>query len=62
MLSKELSITKERYRGYLDALQAAGLSPTPSLQVTCAHDEEKNIEAIRAMLTSEDRRMVCFRQ
>lgn len=55
MLSKELSITKERYRGYLDALKTAGLSPTPSLQVTCAHDEEKNIEAIRAMLTSADR-------
>lgn len=55
MLSKELSITKERYRGYLDALKAAGLSPTPSLQVTCAHEEENNIEAITKMLLSEDR-------
>ena len=34
MLSKELSITKERYRGYLDALKAAGLSPEPSLHIT----------------------------
>lgn len=55
MLSKELSITKERYRGYLDALKSAGLSPTASFQVTCAHEEENNIEAIRSMLLSEDR-------
>ncbi|MBC6369119.1 LacI family DNA-binding transcriptional regulator [Algoriphagus sp. AK58] len=55
MLSKELSITKDRYRGYLDALKQAGLSPEPQLNITCCQEEEQNVEAIRQMLMSPDR-------
>lgn len=55
MLSKELSITKDRHRGYLDALSHAGLSPEPGLNLTCCQGEEENIEAIRQMLQSPDR-------
>ncbi len=55
MLSKELSITKERQRGYLEALRQAGLSPEPQLNLTFSQDEEQNIESIRMMLTSDHR-------
>lgn len=55
MLSKELSITKERLRGYTDAIKAAGLDPDASFSLICAQDEEANIELIRVMLEGEDR-------
>lgn len=55
MLSKELSITKERHRGYLDALKQAGLSPEPQLDITCCQEEEENIESIRKLLTGPNR-------
>jgi len=55
MLSKELSITKERHRGYLDAMREAGLSPEPSLNIICSQGEEQNIEDIRQVLISENR-------
>ena len=55
MLSKELSITKERHRGYLDALKEVGLAPEPSLNIICCQEEEKNIEKIRQVLLSPNR-------
>lgn len=55
MLSKELSITKERLRGYTDAIKAAGLDPDAAFSLICAQDEEANIELIRVMLEGEDR-------
>lgn len=55
MLSKELSITKERLRGYTDAIKAAGLDPDAAFSLICAQDEEANIELIRVMLDGEDR-------
>ncbi|MDF2159266.1 LacI family DNA-binding transcriptional regulator [Algoriphagus sp. CAU 1675] len=55
MLSKELSITKERHRGYLDALLEAGLSPEPAFSLNCSMCEEQNIELIREMLWSNNR-------
>ena len=55
MLSKELSITKDRYRGYLDALKQAGLAPEPQLNITCCQDEEQNIEAIKQLLMGPNR-------
>jgi LacI family transcriptional regulator len=55
MLSKELSITKERLRGYKDAIKAAGLDPDSGNSLTCEQDEESNIELIREMLQGPDR-------
>lgn len=55
MLSKELSITKERLRGYTDAIKAAGLDPDAAFSLICAQDEEANIELIRVMLEGEYR-------
>jgi LacI family transcriptional regulator len=55
MLSKELSITKDRHQGYLDALRQSGLSPEPGLNLTCCQEEEKNVEAIYQMLNSPSR-------
>jgi LacI family transcriptional regulator len=55
MLSKELSITKERLRGYKDAIKAAGLDPDSATSLTCEQDEESNIELIREMLQAPDR-------
>jgi LacI family transcriptional regulator len=55
MLSKELSITKERLRGYEDAIKAAGLDSDFAVSLTCEQDEESNIELIREMLQAPDR-------
>lgn len=55
MLSKELSITKERHRGYVDALLEAGLSPEPAFALNCCHSLEENIALIRDMLWSKNR-------
>lgn len=55
MLSKELSITKDRYRGYLDALKQAGLTPEPQLNITFYQDEEENIESIKELLLGPNR-------
>lgn len=55
MLSKELSITKERLRGYKDAIKAAGMDPDAAISLTCEQDEESNIELIREMLQAPDR-------
>lgn len=55
MLGKELSITKERHRGYADALKEAGLEPDPSFNITCSQDEDTNIELIRDLLLSGNR-------
>ncbi|MHA7128740.1 LacI family DNA-binding transcriptional regulator [Algoriphagus namhaensis] len=55
MLSKELSITRERHRGYVDALLESGLSPEPAFSLNCCHSTEDNIELIRDMLWSENR-------
>jgi LacI family transcriptional regulator len=55
MLSKELSITKERLRGYEDAIKAAGLDSDSAVSLTCEQDEESNIELIREMLQGPDR-------
>ncbi|UZD23112.1 LacI family DNA-binding transcriptional regulator [Algoriphagus halophytocola] len=55
MLSKELSITKERYRGYLDAIKEVGWEPKPAFSLNCCYDEKNNVELIRELLSSEDR-------
>ena len=55
MLSKELSITKERYRGYKEALEQAGLEIDLSLNLTFSQNEEQNIEMIKELLVSNNR-------
>ena len=55
MLGKELSITKERHRGYFDAIKEAGLVPDPLFNITCSQNEEENIELIRDLLLSDNR-------
>lgn len=55
MLSKELSITKERYRGYLDALKSEGRDPQPAFSLSCSYDEELNVKLIGEMLESPNR-------
>ncbi|TDK41901.1 LacI family DNA-binding transcriptional regulator [Algoriphagus formosus] len=54
-LSKDLSITKERYRGYLDALKMANLTPEPTFSLYCKHSDEDNTELILKLLQSENR-------
>jgi LacI family transcriptional regulator len=55
MISKELSITKERYRGYCDAINEAGLVAEPTFSLNCCMSEEENIKLITDMLLSDDR-------
>ncbi len=55
MLSKELSITKERHRGYVDAIMEAGLTPEPAFSVSCCMHEERNVEMIRELISSPNR-------
>ena len=55
MLSKELSITKERYRGYSMAIKEAGLEEEPTFSLNCSHCDEENISQIKDMLWSENR-------
>ena len=55
MLSKELSISEERYRGYRDALDKAGINLDPSLNLTFSQNEEENIKSIKELLISENR-------
>ena len=55
MISKELSITKERYRGYRDAIKEAGLDAEPTFSLNCCMAEEENIKLITEMLWSENR-------
>lgn len=55
MLSKELSITQERLRGYTDAIKSAGMDPDAAFSLICAQDEQANIDLIYEMLQAEDR-------
>jgi LacI family transcriptional regulator len=55
MISKELSITKERYRGYCEAIKEAGLTAEPTFSLNCCMSEEENIKLITDMLWSDNR-------
>lgn len=55
MLSKDLSITKERQRGYLDALKDEGMEMEPAFDFYCSHVEETNVKLIREILTSPNK-------
>lgn len=55
MLSKEISIGKERLRGYQDALKKRGLTFEENWIVQCSQSEEANIKLIAKILYGLDR-------
>lgn len=55
LLSKEISIGRERLRGYLDAMKASSLSFDESWVIQCAQKEEENIRLISGFLYGMDR-------
>ena len=55
MLSIDLSITKERQRGYLEALKSEGLEMNPAYDFYCTHSEETNVKLIQDMLMLPNR-------
>lgn len=54
MLSKDLSISKERQRGYNDAIIDEGWEIDPGLTLYCSHDEENNVKLVEELLLSRD--------
>ncbi|MFD2036092.1 LacI family DNA-binding transcriptional regulator [Belliella marina] len=55
VLSKEISIGKERMRGYLDALKAHNIPFENSWIVVCGHSEAKNIDLLENLFYKLDR-------
>ena len=55
MLSKEISIGKERLRGYQEALKKHGLPFEEKWIVQCSQSEEENIKLIAQLLYGLDR-------
>lgn len=55
LLSKEISIGKERLRGYLDAISEGGLAFEESWVVQCSQDESQNLAKIKDFLYGMDR-------
>ncbi|PZX54181.1 LacI family DNA-binding transcriptional regulator [Algoriphagus chordae] len=54
-LGKDLSISKERQRGYNDAIKSEGWELDPSMTLYCSHEEERNVELIEELLLSSNR-------
>lgn len=54
-LCKDLSISRERQRGFNDAIVTEGMELDPSMTLYCSHDEESNIEKIVELLNSPNR-------
>ena len=50
LLSKEITIGKERLRGYLDAVKAFGLPFEENWVIQCTQEEKKNIELFKSFL------------
>lgn len=55
LLSKEISIGKERLRGYLDAIKQHGLPFEENWIIQCSQSEDKNIKLIAGFLYGLDR-------
>jgi LacI family transcriptional regulator len=55
LLSREISIGKERLRGYIDAVKAAGLPFDESWIVQCTHEEATNEEILIQLLNGPSR-------
>lgn len=54
MLSEDISITKERHRGFLAALREAGIEHNPEFSLVCCQNEETNIEILKDLLTCQN--------
>ncbi|WP_194778268.1 LacI family DNA-binding transcriptional regulator [Pararhodonellum marinum] len=54
-LSKDLSISKERLRGFKVALKDYGMEFSPNQVIVCMQEEDENIKLIGDLLGSEDR-------
>ncbi|SFU13080.1 transcriptional regulator, LacI family [Algoriphagus locisalis] len=54
-LGKDLSISKERQRGFQDAITSEGWELQPSMIVQCCHEEETNVKLIEELLLSPNR-------
>lgn len=54
-LCKDLSISKERLRGFNDAIKNEGLEVDPAMTLYCTHEEDQNIQLIEEMLSSSNR-------
>ncbi|MBF4572164.1 LacI family DNA-binding transcriptional regulator [Herbiconiux sp. VKM Ac-1786] len=52
--SEEIYTVKERRRGYLDALRAAGIAPDPRLVIENLGDEVQAESAVRSLLALDD--------
>lgn len=55
LLSKEITIGKERLRGYLDAVKASDLSFSEDWVIHCAQEEKPNIDLFKSFLFPMDR-------
>lgn len=55
LLSKEITIGKERLRGYLDAIKASNLPFLEDWVIQCYQEEKKNLELIKSFLYPMDR-------
>jgi LacI family transcriptional regulator len=55
LLSQELSIGKERLRGYQDALKAHGIPLDNDWVVQCSHSDEENIQLLSDIFYKLDR-------
>ena len=55
MLSEDISITKERHRGFLAALKEVGIEHNPEFSKVCCQKEEVNIDILMSLLSREDR-------
>lgn len=54
-LCKDLSISRERQRGYNDAIKGEGWELDPALTLYCSHNEEINLKLIEEFLCLPDR-------
>ncbi|WP_255777851.1 LacI family DNA-binding transcriptional regulator [Mariniradius sediminis] len=55
LLSRDISIGKERLRGYIDAVKDSGLAFSESWVVQCSQDEAGNLALIKRFLYGMDR-------
>ena len=55
LLSKEITIGKERLRGYMDAMKDSELPFSEDWVIQCAQDEKKNMEIFKSFLYPLDR-------
>ncbi|WP_296700259.1 LacI family DNA-binding transcriptional regulator [Algoriphagus sp.] len=55
MLSEDISITKERHRGFLAALKEARIEHNPIFSKVCCQNETTNVEILRELLNGPNK-------